>query len=127
MLIITNINKNISRKACIFAKKNKNMEKENSISSEIKTNEAQEFRLIDGSFTPAEAGNVLFSLISSKIRFHNLEELRHFEQVPDQTSHSKKRIAELENFHSVLKKIIQTAEDQKKKLEITGEITIRFK
>jgi hypothetical protein len=103
------------------------MEKENSISSEIKTNETQEFRLIDGSFTPAEAGNVLFSLISSKIRFHNLEELRHFEQVPDQTSHAKKRIAELENFHSVLKKIIQTAEDQKKKLEITGEITIRFK
>lgn len=48
------------------------------------------FDLINGTFQPAEAKNVLFTLIKDKINFHELEMFSAYERYGVELPHSKK-------------------------------------
>ncbi|MCP5559890.1 MAG: hypothetical protein H7A55_19235 [Verrucomicrobiaceae bacterium] len=82
-------------------------------------------KLIDGTFTPTEAGRVLLSLVKSKIDYHSLERLSNEERFGSDHSHSEKRIQELEELNRELKELLKTAANTNHNLKVNGwfEIT----
>ena len=87
----------------------------------------QSFKLIDGTFSAAEAENVLSTLISSKINFHSMESFSNRERFNQDASHHKKRIAELKESKKQLDTIIETARENNTELIIESYINIHFK
>ncbi len=84
----------------------------------------QHFQLIDGIFTPAEAAQVLHSLVKSKIDHHSMEKFSNEERFGSDLSHSEKRLAELKNLDKALKEFFASVADSKQSLKINGWIEI---
>lgn len=82
------------------------------------------FKLVDGSFTPEEAAEVLFALIGDKIRFHNIQVLSLEERFGRDTTHSKNRLRSLKQTREQVKELIQHAAREGMKLQIQGNIEI---
>ena len=89
-------------------------------------NTKHNLKLIDGKFTPIEAGKVLFGLISYKMNYHQLELFSDEERFGKDLSNSKKRIEELKTVHSSLKKIIDLTSKKGQLLKINCVIEIHF-
>lgn len=83
-------------------------------------------KLVEGSFLPSEAGKILFSLINSKINYHNLELFSAQERSDGNLEHSKQRIEYLKNASEKLSEFIKEAAQNQNHFEITGDIQIRI-
>ena len=83
-------------------------------------------KLVEGSFLPSEAGKILFSLINSKINYHNLELFSAQERSDGNLEHSKQRIEYLKNASEKLSESIKEAAQNQSHFEITGDIQIRM-
>jgi hypothetical protein len=93
--------------------------------SEVKKQLAT-IKLVEGTYTPAEAADILFSLIGDKIKFHNLQMLSLQERFGIDSVHSEQRIKELKAAKSEVKDLIIQARDAGYTLQIEGDIRIKF-
>lgn len=89
-------------------------------------NSKYNLQLIDGKFSPNEAGNVLFGLISYKINYHQKELFSNKERFGQDLSNSEKRIEELKTVHRSLKQIIDLSSEQGQPMKINCVIEIQF-
>lgn len=83
-------------------------------------------KLIEGDFNPNEARKVLFSLLNSKINYHNLELFSAQERSDDTFEHSKNRIEYLKNINEKLSLYLKEVDEKQMQLEITGDVTINI-
>ncbi|MFV7236048.1 hypothetical protein [Flavobacterium sp. ZB4R12] len=86
----------------------------------------QVFKLIDGVFTPEEAGKVLAALINSKINYHNLEDFSNHIRFNNDISQSKKRVVELNEAKEKIKNLLEVAEANGVNLVLNSTIEISF-
>ena len=83
-----------------------------------------QFKLVEGQFAPSEAGKVLFSLINSKINYHNLEIFSNQIRFDDENPHSKIRIKTLSDAAEYIKELIKEGSLKDMELKIDGVIQI---
>jgi hypothetical protein len=83
-----------------------------------------QFKLIEGQFAPSEAGKVLFSLINSKINYHNLEIFSNQIRFDEENPHSKIRIKSLSDAAEYIKELIKEGSLKDMDLKIDGAIQI---
>lgn len=83
-----------------------------------------QFKLVEGQFSPSEAGKVLFSLINSKINYHNLEIFSNQIRFDDENPHSKIRIKTLSDAAEYVKELIKEGSLKDMELKIDGVIQI---
>jgi hypothetical protein len=83
-------------------------------------------KLVEGKFLPSEARKVLFSLINSKINYHNLELFSAQERSDGNFEHSKLRIEYLKNASDKVTEFIKKATQNQYHLKIIGDIQIRM-
>jgi hypothetical protein len=84
----------------------------------------QKFKIVEGEYTPSETAEVLFTLINDKIRFHNLKISEITERFSGDTSHSERRIKELQASKEQIKDMIITARDLGQTIQIHGTIEL---
>ena len=84
----------------------------------------QNFKIVEGAFTPSETAEVLFTLINDKIRFHNLKITEITERFSGDTTRSEMRIKELQASKEQIKDMILTARDLGQTIEINGTIEL---
>ncbi|OLY93942.1 hypothetical protein SAMN05444008_1252 [Cnuella takakiae] len=82
------------------------------------------FKLIDGTFTPADAKEVLLSLISSKIQFNQMAAFSLQERQNADVTHHYQRVAELRTVKDAVLDIINLAAAEGYELNITGDFSI---
>ncbi len=68
-----------------------------------------QFKLVEGHFSPSEAGKVLLALINSKINFHNLEIFSNQIRFDEENPHSKIRIDRLLEASEYIRNLIDDA------------------
>jgi hypothetical protein len=83
-----------------------------------------QFKLIEGQFAPSEAGKVLFSLINSKVNYHNLEIFSNQIRFDEENPHSKIRIKSLSDAAEYIKELIKEGSLKDMDLKIDGAIQI---
>ena len=82
-------------------------------------------QLVHGEFTPAQASDVMSSLISQKINYHKLEGLQNWERNHKYDQEPlKNRIKELEDAMKRTKDFIAELKDNGKNVKIDGVIKI---
>lgn len=84
----------------------------------------QQLKLIEGTFTPAEATQMLLSLVKSKIDFHTLEKVSNEERFGRDVAHSESRLAALRRLREEITALGQSAAGQQQQLKIDGWIEI---
>ena len=82
------------------------------------------FKLVDGQFDSKEAASVLFSLINSKMNYHNLQAFSIRERFSGDVSHLNKRVEALKNVSEDLKELLDYAGKNRMELKIDGVINI---
>ncbi|GAA4272471.1 hypothetical protein U6A24_10010 [Aquimarina gracilis] len=94
---------------------------------ETMTKKEQNVKLIEGTFTPSEAADILISMISKKINFHKLQRLSALEQYcDDNTLHLDDRIEQLKKAEEDVKSLIVLARNQGNKFKIKGTVEIEL-
>jgi len=83
-----------------------------------------QFKLIEGQFSPSEAGTVLLALINSKINFHNLEIFSNKIRFDEENSHSKIRLDLLLEASEYIRDLIEEASSKDLELKIESVIQI---
>lgn len=81
-------------------------------------------KLVEGTFTPHEAGKILFDLLNCKINYHQMELFSNEERFGKDLLNSKKRIEELKMTNSFLRKLIASASEERDLLRINSVIEI---
>lgn len=85
----------------------------------------QKIQLVDGSFTPSEACDVITSLLDQKINFHKLQRLSWCEGDKDaNTKYPDERIDELEREKVIANEFINSLRSEGKRLRIDGILKI---
>ncbi|MEM8999378.1 MAG: hypothetical protein AAGB24_03870 [Bacteroidota bacterium] len=85
----------------------------------------QTIQLVDGSFTPSEAMDVILALLDEKINFHKLQRLSWCEgNSSANTKYPDGRITELEHEKMVVKNFINSIRNEGKRLRIDGILNI---
>lgn len=85
----------------------------------------QKLNLVDGTFTPSEANDIIQSLLNEKINFHKLQRLSWCEGNHNaNTTFPDGRIKELEREKKIAKEFITAVKREGKKLRIDGTLTI---
>lgn len=84
------------------------------------------FKLVEGIFTCTEATEVLFSLINSKIKFHELKSLGNKERFGTGDHPSSQRSTELKRILEEIRTLIARAEKEGVNLNISGDIVISY-
>lgn len=83
----------------------------------------QKIQLVDGTFTPSEASDVILALLDEKINFHKLQRLSWCEgSTTADTEYPDGRIQELEK--EIIKEFIASVRHEGKKLKINGILNI---
>ncbi len=81
------------------------------------------FQLIDGTFTPDQARQVLGAMVKSTIDYHTLE--RHSQGERSGIPHdSEQRLQSLRGLDTELKALFESARASGAQLKVTGEIKI---
>ena len=97
----------------------------NSIKMETLVKTKQKIQLVDGSFTPSEALDVITSLLNEKINFHKLQRLSWYEGDQNaNTNYPDGRIEELEMEKQIAKNFINSVRSEGKRLRIDGILKI---
>jgi hypothetical protein len=86
----------------------------------------QTLKLIDGEFSAQDAKEVLMSLYSSKLNFHQMKNFGSNERFGKNDETATKRIPELKESMTVISAIIQEAANTKKNLLVTASVNIEF-
>lgn len=87
----------------------------------------QKVQLVEGTFTPSEASDVISALIDEKINFHKLQRLSLCEGHQDaNTTYPDGRIGELMREKDIAKDIIREARTMGYQLQIDGTLEITF-
>ena len=81
-------------------------------------------KLIDSTYSPEEAKEVLSSLISDKIKFLNLQIFSKSERFGEDTSHLENRIKYLDSEKEKLFKLIEQAKVDGRDLSIRCDIQV---
>ena len=81
------------------------------------------FKLIDGTFEPEEARNILISLVNTKINFHSMEAFGIAIRSSGDTSFHDKRISELTQMNLDLKELLEEARLAGMDVKLSGDIT----
>ncbi|NQZ44232.1 MAG: hypothetical protein HRT65_07975 [Flavobacteriaceae bacterium] len=85
----------------------------------------QKINLVDGSFTPSEALDVITSLLDVKVNFHKLQRIAWCEGDCDaDTVYPDGRITELLNEKGIAKEFINGIRYEGKRLRIEGTLNI---
>jgi len=86
-------------------------------------NQTRNFQLIDATFTPDQARQVLGAMVKSKIDYHSLEKHSEGERsgIPN---HSEERLQSLRALDTDLKALFESARTSGGKLKVTGNIEI---
>ena len=84
-----------------------------------------DFKLIEGVFTPQDAKEVLISLYSSKLNFHEMKNFSSNERLGKNDETSTKRIPELKKSILDITEIIENAVKKKRKLILTAVVNIQ--
>lgn len=80
--------------------------------------------LIHGEFSPTEAKQILTSIFSSKIQFHELRNFSSMERLGKEDKLSIKRIPQLKKSLIQIEKAVEKSRKQNKRVKIESEITI---
>ena len=86
----------------------------------------QEFKLIEGEFTPQDAKEVLTNLYTSKLNFHLMKNFSSTERFGKSDETSNKKIPELKKSMAIISTIIEKATSKKKKLIVNATVNIEF-
>ncbi len=87
----------------------------------------QKVQLVEGTFTPSEASDVISALITEKINFHKLQRLSKVEgNIHSDCNYPDGRVQELENEKIVAKEFISMARKEGSNLRINGILEISF-
>lgn len=87
----------------------------------------QKVQLIEGTFTPSEASDIVTALISEKINFHKLKSLSIREgNENEDCEYSHNRIKELEDERMIAREFMKIASKEGYNLKISGTIEISF-
>ena len=86
----------------------------------------QEFKLIEGEFTPQDAKEVLTNLYTSKLNFHLMKNFSSTERFGKSDETSNKKIPELKKSMAIISAIIEEATSKKKKLIVNATVNIEF-
>ncbi len=85
----------------------------------------QKIQLVDGTFSPSEASDIINALLDQKINFHKLQRLSWCEGNKDaNTKYPDERIAELEKEKIIAKEFINSVRFEGKRLRIDGILNI---
>ncbi len=84
----------------------------------------QNFKLIDGKFSPSETTHIVFALINSKRNFHALGAFTAQEKCIGDVAYHNQRIKELNDTYGEIKAIINFAIENDLKLKIDSKIEI---
>ncbi len=87
--------------------------------------ESYQFQLIDGTFTPDQARQVLGAMVQSKIDYHSLEKHSEGER-SGITRQSEERLQSLRTLAADLKAIFESANTSGALLKVTGKIEIEW-
>ncbi len=87
-------------------------------------NTTQRYKLLDGTFSPTEATQILLALVKSKMDFHDREKFSNEERFGRNVAHSKRRLAELRQLHETLRTVCQSAADTGRSVQVNGWIEI---
>lgn len=93
----------------------------------MKSNTLQkhDYTLVKGTYKASEAQEILMSLITKKINFHELRNLGHHENYGEPDPASVKRIEELKKQRDHLLSVIQEAQENNKSIHIDSKITVQ--
>jgi hypothetical protein len=83
--------------------------------------------LIDGSFDPESAKDILVSLLQNKVHFHTVKSLSFWERTGVKDVESIMRLEQLKLDRELVLKLMQEAELEGKKVVIKSTIEIDFK
>lgn len=86
-------------------------------------NQLYQFQLIDGTFTPNQARQILGAMVQSKISYRSLEKRSEGER-SGMTRNSEERLRSLRALAAELKDVFESASASGAKLKVTGEIKI---
>ncbi|MBL7932206.1 MAG: hypothetical protein JNL60_09895 [Bacteroidia bacterium] len=86
----------------------------------------KQYKLIDGTFEPNEAKNILFALFNSKINFHAMESFGITIRTSGDTSAHDLRIKQLSKASSEIMALMRKAEKKNQILKIDGIVTINI-
>lgn len=86
----------------------------------------QRHQLIDGTFTPADASQILLALVKSKIDFHNLEKLSNEERFGRDVAHSERRLVALRQLRETLRTTCQSAASAGQRIEVNAWIEVKL-
>lgn len=87
-------------------------------------NTTTHYPIIDGTFTAAEASEVLLALFQSKIDYHSREKHSNHERFGKDPTHSEKRLQQLIDLQKALTQVLADAAESGKALKITGRIEV---
>jgi hypothetical protein len=81
---------------------------------------------IEGNFNPAEAADVLLSLLNDKIKFHTVKSLNLRETVEDSADSSAERIIRLRQAKKRVEELVVLAHKNGMELKINSNIEIKL-
>jgi len=96
----------------------------------VKKNHAEKqynVQLVNGTFSPIGAADVLLSLLTYKIKFHTVQMLSNEENYSPETIPSEQRIEELKNAKTMVKDLILKARNEGYEFQIESAIKIDLK
>jgi len=88
-------------------------------------NTQETIQLVEGVFSPAEAADVLLTLINDKIKFHTIHALKLTGGDERDITNSEQRIAELREAKKKVHELVVQARNSGTKLNINSVINIR--
>lgn len=83
-------------------------------------------KLIDGTFSPSDARQILLSLVKSKMDFHNIEKLSNEVRLGRDTANTEHRLAELKKLGETLKLLCESAAENGSQMRIHGWLDIEL-
>jgi len=86
----------------------------------------QTFKLIDGNFSASESLEILSSVFSSKIQFHQMKNFSSQERFGHDDEVAVIRIPQLKNSLEEIVKLIASIEKEDQRLEIKSDIVVHF-
>ncbi len=86
----------------------------------------ENIKFIKGRYNPAEAADVLLSLINEKIKFHTVKSLNLRQEEPNAYGNSDDRIIELKQAKKIVENLVVTAHKSGLDLEIDCKVEINL-
>jgi hypothetical protein len=81
--------------------------------------------LIEGTFTPEEARDILMNAFTAKINFHNVKNMTSFETVGKEDEMAVKRISQLKTELIKVRELLSEAQEKEMNLVIQSTISVK--